>query len=169
MPCPFSAHKQPWPEYFRATFLQHAIRPQDPSPDISFTYKNSLAPPQSTAATNLPRGIFAGERQDLEEIIGNILENAGKSASGIVEITARQDNASSQPFIEIEIIDDGPGLNKTQIDYVLKRGNRLDENKPGTGLGLSIVSDILKEYKGSMHLTKAASGGLRVLVKLPAV
>ncbi|MEK6255973.1 MAG: ATP-binding protein [Chloroflexota bacterium] len=138
-------------------------------PDISFAYNNSLALSQSDAATNGPCGIFAGERQDLEEIVGNILENACKSASGNVEITARQGNASSQPFIEIEIIDDGPGLNKAQIDYVLKRGNRLDENKPGTGLGLSIVSDILKEYKGSMQLTKATSGGLRVLVKLPAV
>ncbi|MCF6321318.1 MAG: ATP-binding protein [Rhizobiaceae bacterium] len=112
--------------------------------------------------------IFAGEQQDFEEILGNILENAGKSASANVEITARQIDANPKKLIELTILDDGPGLSKSEISYVLKRGNRLDENNPGTGLGLSIVSDILREYKGDLQINTAQSGGLRVVITLPA-
>ncbi len=128
-------------------------------PDISFEYEMS---PENFDA------VFAGEQQDFEEIIGNILENSGKFALHRVEIMTRKQVDDSGKFIEIEIIDDGPGLNRSEIDYVLKRGNRLDENNPGTGLGLSIVSDILKEYGGTLHIDAAYKGGLKVKVHLPA-
>ncbi len=128
-------------------------------PGISFEYERS---PENFDA------VFAGEQQDFEEIIGNILENSGKFALHRVEIKTRKLVDDSGKFIEIEIIDDGPGLNRSEIDYVLKRGNRLDENNPGTGLGLSIVSDILKEYGGTLHIDAAYMGGLKVKVQLPA-
>ena len=135
-------------------------------PDISFEYKNSRS--GITGKSGEVELVFAGEKQDLEEIIGNLLENAGKSASSNVTITARRLAQKTGCAIEIEIVDDGPGLTTSQIGYVLKRGNRLDENRPGTGLGLSIVSDILKEYGGSLEMSPGSKNGLRVLVKLPA-
>ncbi len=138
-------------------------------PEKSFVYNQSGQPDAGNNLQSKFGEIFAGEQQDFEEIIGNILENAGKSANRNVAITARKNSDKSGPIIEIEIVDDGPGLSKSEIEYVLKRGNRLDQNKPGTGLGLSIVSDILKEYGGSMELSTAEAGGLRVLVILPAV
>jgi signal transduction histidine kinase len=146
-------------------------------PEISFVYNQPPQPGQAIDQTNDEAekfvgrfdGIFAGEQQDFEEIIGNILENAGNSARRSVEITVRKISSKSGPLIEVEIIDDGPGLSKSDIEYVLKRGNRLDQNKPGTGLGLSIVSDILKEYGGRMELNTVEAGGLWVHIFLPAV
>ena len=140
-------------------------------PEITFIYTNSdeATNQESAKKTDPFAGIFAGEQQDFEEIIGNILENAGKYARQNVEIIARQLPNEAGSRIEIEIADDGSGLTNTQMKYVLKRGNRLDENKPGTGLGLSIVTDILKEYGGDLKLEQASTGGLKILVQLPGV
>lgn len=113
--------------------------------------------------------LFAGEKQDLEEVIGNLLENAGNSAVSQVKISIGKAVRNSVQMIEIVICDDGPGLTPDEITYVLKRGNRLDENRSGTGLGLSIVSDILSEYEGKLDLKNADIGGLKVCVLLPAV
>lgn len=126
-------------------------------PDINYTYSSASPSPL----------IFAGEQQDFEEIIGNILENAGSYAAGTVDIKVQQTQVGSAQCIEIKISDDGKGLAPDEIEYVLKRGNRLDENRPGTGLGLSIVSDILSEYNGKLNIQSADSGGLRVVVHLP--
>ncbi|HEY9055552.1 MAG TPA: ATP-binding protein [Aurantimonas sp.] len=108
--------------------------------------------------------VFAGERQDFEEIIGNLLENAGKWATGRVIVTGRP--VSEDRFATI-IEDDGPGLTEAQISEATKRGRRLDEATPGSGLGLSIVSDMVAEYRGSLEFSRSDLGGLRVTIVLP--
>ncbi|OYR10232.1 histidine kinase-, DNA gyrase B-, and HSP90-like ATPase family protein [Brucella rhizosphaerae] len=114
----------------------------------------------------LPGAVFAGEKEDLEEIVGNLLENAGKWGRRHIEIVLRP-AADAQRQFEILIEDDGPGLAPDKIEQALKRGNRVDETKPGTGLGLAIVQDTVREYGGALHLGKSNLGGLQVRVVLP--
>jgi signal transduction histidine kinase len=109
--------------------------------------------------------VFRGEAQDLDEVLGNVLDNAGKWASGRVELKASRDG-EDKLFITID--DDGPGLSEDQRRAVLERGQRLDETVPGTGLGLSIVSDMVSLYGGSVRLETSPLGGLRVALVLPA-
>lgn len=116
---------------------------------------------------------FAGEQQDFEEIVGNILDNAFKWANKEVVCTleAAPENSpknGQKKRIMMTIDDDGPGLSKEQQSEVQKRGKRLDETVPGTGLGLSIVSDLVELYGGHIELSKAPIGGLRVKIQLPA-
>ncbi|WP_040855633.1 ATP-binding protein [Phyllobacterium sp. YR531] len=108
--------------------------------------------------------IFAGEQEDLEEIVGNLLENAGKWGRAIIRLTlARVDSG-----FEISVDDDGPGLAADQIQDALARGKRLDETKPGTGLGLSIVNDTVREYGGTLRLERSSAlGGLSARLILP--
>ncbi|MEN3792938.1 ATP-binding protein [Fulvimarina sp. MAC3] len=108
--------------------------------------------------------IFAGERQDYEEIVGNLLENASKWASSQVSLTCR---IAGEGFFETIIEDDGPGLPQDERERAVKRGQRFDETTPGSGLGLSIVSDTAKEYQGSLRLEESRFGGLAVIVALP--
>jgi signal transduction histidine kinase len=111
---------------------------------------------------------FRGEKQDLEEMAGNLIDNAAKWASHKVEIAVeiiRDDD--ERPRFRLLIDDDGPGLPETARAEVLKRGRRLDETKPGSGLGLSIVSDLATLYRGSLRLEAAPLGGLRAVLELP--
>ncbi len=101
--------------------------------------------------------------EDLEEILGNVIDNACKWARGRIKISA----TPSGSVIEITIDDDGPGLPEAQRAKVLERGVRLDEAAPGSGLGLAIVRDLAELYGGGVALGAAASGGLRVTVSLP--
>ncbi|WP_048649131.1 sensor histidine kinase [Nitratireductor soli] len=112
--------------------------------------------------------VFAGEREDLEEINGNLLENAMKWARGRVILRTEQptDGTGTLGF-RIVIEDDGPGIPEEQAREALKRGRRLDENKPGTGLGLAIVADLIEEYGGSLALERSSLGGLKAVVDLP--
>jgi signal transduction histidine kinase len=110
---------------------------------------------------------FAGERQDLEEILGNLCDNACKWARSSVSVTA-QAAAGRKGRIAIAIEDDGPGLTPEQRARIGKRGVRLDESKPGSGLGLSIVTDLVQSYRGSLSLDQSARGGLRVDLDLPS-
>lgn len=111
--------------------------------------------------------IFSGEREDLEEIVGNLLENAVKWANGKVRVSVRPaPERPDGPSFDILIEDDGPGIPEEKARDALKRGRRLDETKPGTGLGLSIVSDLVKEYGGQLQLGQSEIGGLRVAVTL---
>ncbi len=107
---------------------------------------------------------FQGERQDLLEIAGNIMENASKWCRRAVY-------ASAEPLAEdrlaLVIEDDGPGLPEDRRAEMLKRGARLDESAPGSGLGLSIVDELVRAYAGRMELGESAHGGLKVLVELP--
>ncbi len=111
---------------------------------------------------------FRGERQDLEEMAGNLIDNAAKWASRKIEISVeiiREDD--DRPRFRLLIDDDGPGLPETARAEVLKRGRRLDETKPGSGLGLSIVSDLAALYRGSLKVEAAPLGGLRAVLELP--
>ncbi|MFN3834295.1 MAG: sensor histidine kinase [Glycocaulis sp.] len=110
------------------------------------------------------RAVFRGERQDLEDLTGNLMDNACKWARGQVRVRAR-DLADGQ--IEICVEDDGPGLEPEVRARVLERGVRLDEQAPGTGFGLSIVYDLARAYGGTIELDDSELGGLRARLVLP--
>ena len=107
--------------------------------------------------------IFAGDQADLEEMIGNLLDNAGKWAHSQVRLRAR----SQAQQLLIEVIDDGPGLPNDQIAHVLARGTRLDERVPGSGFGLAIVRQMAEGYGGALQL-QTAHPGLCARLSLPA-
>jgi len=114
--------------------------------------------------------IFAGEREDLEDIVGNLLENAMKWARGRAAVSlATAAPEGEHGMFSITIEDDGPGIPDEKAREALKRGRRLDETKPGTGLGLSIVYDLANEYGGRIELGRAAMGGLKAVVVLRSV
>jgi signal transduction histidine kinase len=126
--------------------------------------------PRTRLALRLPATdlVFAGEREDLEEIVGNLMENAMKWASGAVTVSAEPLEAGSS-MLAITIEDDGPGIPEEEAREALKRGRRLDETKPGTGLGLAIVADLVNEYGGRLLLDRSAMGGLKAVVQLRSV
>ena len=104
------------------------------------------------------------QREDLEEMLGNLVDNACKWAKSHVDIRSRGDDGR----IEIVVDDDGPGLDPSLREKVLKRGVRADEAAPGSGLGLAIVADLVELYDGSIELTGSPKGGLRAVLRLPA-
>lgn len=112
---------------------------------------------------------FRGEKQDFEEMVGNLLDNAGKWARSSVVIETSRRKKSEGDFLQIVIDDDGPGLPAELRQEALTRGRRLDETKPGSGLGLSIVNDLAATYGGELALEDSPLGGLRVRLTLPAV
>jgi signal transduction histidine kinase len=115
---------------------------------------------------------FRGERQDLEEIVGNLMDNACKWSKGKVEVRGNlytQSGEDGRPWLLIEVDDDGPGLKPEQRATAIKRGQRLDETKPGSGLGLNIVTETAAMYGGRVELDDATLGGLRVRLRLPAL
>ncbi|HTV32906.1 MAG TPA: ATP-binding protein [Methylocella sp.] len=115
---------------------------------------------------------FHGERQDFEEMVGNLVDNAGKWARCFVAIRTMPDAvAGTRPmerrFFHVIIEDDGPGLAPELRQAALSRGKRLDETKPGSGLGLSIVADLASLYGGALTLDESPKGGLRADLRLP--
>src|ERR1700736_6551283 len=113
---------------------------------------------------------FRGEQQDLEEMVGNLVDNACKWAQSRVAVevfSQRSDVGDERPTVHIIVDDDGPGLSPQQREQVARRGRRLDETKPGSGLGLSIVVDLASLYGGSLALGTAPIGGLRAELTLP--
>lgn len=128
--------------------------------------------PQTNLSLSLPDEpiLFAGEREDLEELLGNLLENAMKWAERTVRVSVRctlRDRVAEQ--FEIHIEDDGPGIPEEKAREAVKRGRRLDETKPGTGLGLAIVADLVNEYGGALALERSNLGGLGATVRLRSV
>jgi signal transduction histidine kinase len=109
---------------------------------------------------------FQGEKQDFEEMVGNLLDNACKWANSQVKASARPAEGKKRFLVVID--DDGPGLTEEQRKRAVKRGQRLDESKPGSGLGLSIVADLAHLYKGRFELEPSPEGGLRARLELPA-
>jgi signal transduction histidine kinase len=107
---------------------------------------------------------FRGERQDLEEMLGNLIDNACKWAKAQVKVSL----AAGPGRIVIAVDDDGPGLSPDERETVFRRGKRLDEAVPGSGLGLSIVKDVVELYGGSVRLESSALGGLRAILEIPA-
>ncbi len=119
----------------------------------------------------VPNLRFLGERQDLEEMIGNLVDNAGKWAVREVSIGVGpefRDTTTERPFFRITIDDDGPGLQPEQRAAAMARGGRLDETKPGSGLGLSIVDELAGLYGGVFRLDISPARGLRAELTLPA-
>jgi signal transduction histidine kinase len=109
---------------------------------------------------------FRGEKQDFEEMVGNLFDNACKWAKSQVKVDAYR--ADGEARFTVIVDDDGPGLTKAELAQGVKRGQRLDENKPGSGLGLSIVADLAHLYKGRFGLEPSPEGGLRARLELPA-
>ena len=119
-----------------------------------------------------PNARFRGEKQDLEEMVGNLLENAFKFAKNRIELKAvwrASEMDEGRVWIDLFVRDDGVGLTPQQRSQALKRGHRIDESKPGSGLGLSIVSETAAMYGGKIKLQNCKLGGLQVKIKLPAV
>jgi len=113
---------------------------------------------------------FLGERQDLEEMAGNLLDNAGKWAEREVSINVMRETeptGQGRSYLLFTIDDDGPGLAPELRTAATERGRRLDETKPGSGLGLSIVTDLAAAYGGSLRLGTSPAGGLRAQLRLP--
>ncbi len=108
---------------------------------------------------------FQGEKQDFEEMVGNLLDNACKWARSRVRAEARRAEGAARFTVVVD--DDGPGLTKAELAKVVKRGQRLDETKPGSGLGLSIVADLAHLYRGRLELEPSPEGGLRARLELP--
>ncbi|WP_064608146.1 ATP-binding protein [Photobacterium sp. J15] len=106
----------------------------------------------------------AVEKRDLDEIIGNLIENSYKWANRLIRVHQADINEQQ---VSIIIEDDGPGIEETMYESVLKRGIRLDETTPGTGLGLSIVSELAHSYRGKLTLTRSDLGGLKAELSLP--
>lgn len=105
------------------------------------------------------------ERQDLDELVGNLLENAAKYGGGSVFVTIGREGKMGEILVE----DDGPGISPADRTRIFDRGVRLDSGKPGTGLGLAIVRDVAEIYGGSIALEESEDlGGLLVRLRLPA-
>ena len=105
---------------------------------------------------------FAGDAADLEEMLGNLLDNAGKWATQQVQVLAQVEGGR----LRIDVVDDGPGLQPTQLQAVLQRGVRLDQRENSSGLGLAIVADIAASHGGELALDNAHPG-LRATLWLP--
>lgn len=111
-----------------------------------------------------PEHSIRGRREDLDEMLGNLLDNACKWARSAVSVESLRVNGS----VVILVDDDGPGVVPDMRDVVLQRGVRADQAAPGSGLGLSIVRDLVEVYGGAIFLENSPKGGLRVRLQLPA-
>lgn len=110
--------------------------------------------------------VFRGEKRDLEEMAGNLMDNSCKWTKTALEVRSFVNPEDETSFI-VTVSDDGPGMEADQYSEALKRGARLDEATPGSGFGLAIVDDLAKAYKGSVRLGKSDMGGLKVTLTLP--
>ncbi len=111
-----------------------------------------------------PEHFIRGQREDLEEMLGNLLDNACKWAKSRILIQSAQEDGA----IVLTVDDDGPGLAPSMRDVVLKRGVRADEAAPGSGLGLAIVRDLAELYGGTISMEDSPLRGLRARLRLPA-
>jgi signal transduction histidine kinase len=111
---------------------------------------------------------FRGEESDLEEMAGNLLDNACKWSRSEVAISMVAERTKQATMLLIRVEDDGPGLTEQEADKVLQRGVRLDEKTPGSGLGLDIVKELVDVYGGTLQLSRSDLGGLRAELRLPS-
>jgi two-component system, OmpR family, sensor histidine kinase PhoQ len=116
-----------------------------------------------------PAAKFHGDKGDLLEVLGNLLDNAFKWANSRVVLSAKSlpGNRSRRAGLELIVEDDGPGIPQEEITELLQRGVKADERVPGHGIGLSIVSDILQSYGGEMKVDRSELGGARFCVTVP--
>lgn len=103
--------------------------------------------------------------QDIQELVGNLMDNALRWASSDVHLHIQ----AQQQKLMLTVSDDGPGMSEAECQQAVQRGKRLDEQRSGSGLGLAIVTDLVSLYSGHMHLTRASAGGLEVVVELPVM
>lgn len=142
------------------------VRIAPPLTALALTMSRIFGGRAVTFTADLPDDLlFRGEESDLLELMGNLLENAGKWAAAEVHLSAQVDGE----MIELAVEDDGPGIPAADRARALRRGQRLDEQTPGTGLGLSIVADLVEAYGGRVELGESSSGGLKVCVRLPGL
>jgi signal transduction histidine kinase len=118
----------------------------------------------SIAVAVAPGTVFRGEREDLEEMAGNLIDNACKWAHAHIAVEAGLLDGGK---FFLRVGDDGPGLTSEERSRAMERGERFDESVPGTGLGLAIVRDIAKLYGGGCSLTESPMGGLEARLELP--
>ncbi|WP_127145668.1 sensor histidine kinase [Pelagibacterium montanilacus] len=111
---------------------------------------------------------FRGDEGDLEDMAGNLLDNACKWARRSVRLMSGEMVVEGNRYLAIHVEDDGPGLSAEEADKVLRRGVRLDEKTPGSGLGLDIVKELVDVYGGDLELSRSTMGGLRATLRLPA-
>jgi len=109
-------------------------------------------------------GAFRGEEQDLYELLGNLIDNAGKWARARVVVDVRREGDQ----LCFTVDDDGPGIPQAQCDRLFERGVQLDEQRPGSGLGLDIVRTLAHTYGGSVQAQTSPLGGARLWLCLPA-
>ena len=109
---------------------------------------------------------FKGDSQDLMEMLGNLLDNAGKWARSKVVLKV-QPIADDSQQLTLCIDDDGPGIAPELRERIFARGERLDEQRPGAGLGLDIVRDLVQTYGGIIQALPSPLGGLRMQLQLP--
>ena len=105
----------------------------------------------------------AVDKTDLDEMVGNLLENAYKWSDSIIRVHSESKHNDD---IEIIVEDDGPGIPDQDIKQAVERGVRLDETTPGTGLGLNIVSEMAHSYRGKLTLSRSSMGGLKAVLSL---
>jgi signal transduction histidine kinase len=111
-----------------------------------------------------PDHVVRGQREDLDEMLGNLLDNACKWARARIVVSS----AAHDGVVSITVDDDGPGIEPSMRQVVLQRGVRADEAAPGSGLGLAIVRDLADLYGGSIALDASPLGGLRARLQLPS-
>ncbi|MGB3879616.1 MAG: ATP-binding protein, partial [Diaphorobacter nitroreducens] len=109
-------------------------------------------------------GAFRGEEQDLYELLGNLIDNAGKWARTRVVVDVRREG----DLLCFTVDDDGPGIPEALRDRMFERGVQLDEQRPGSGLGLDIVRALAQTYGGSVQAQASPLGGARLRLCLPA-
>ena len=135
--------------------------------DLCFSMDQLYKDKQLTiTAHDLGNYCFRGEAQDLEEMLGNLIDNACKWTYDQVWIHAKLDKNKQRVVLFVE--DNGPGVPDNQLSNVLQRGRKLDETVSGHGLGLNIVDEITQLYSGSLALEKSSYGGLCAVLDLPA-
>lgn len=109
-------------------------------------------------------GLFFGDKTDLMEILGNLMDNACKAARSEVVVSVRQLSRQT----ELHIDDDGPGIPAEQVERLLNRGQRLDAYTDGQGIGMAVVTDLLTAYEGKLTITRSTLGGAGIKVTFPA-
>ncbi|MGP9764616.1 sensor histidine kinase [Halomonas sp. AOP13-D3-9] len=105
------------------------------------------------------------DEQDIQELVGNLMDNALRWAHSDVQLQV----AIDEQTLTLTVSDNGPGMSEAECQQAVQRGKRLDEQRSGSGLGLAIVTDLVALYSGQMQLSRASSGGLKVVVKLTVV
>jgi len=133
---------------------------------ISMAFDKVYAIREVTLINELDSEIeVAVDQTDLDEMVGNLLENAYKWSSSIIRVHSFEPDEGD---IDIIIEDDGPGIPDDKIQQAIQRGVRLDETTPGTGLGLNIVSEMAHSYRGKLTLTRSSMGGLKAVLSFKA-